>query len=191
MTTALEIAKYVLARTDRSITGKRLQKLVYFCDAWHMTALDRALFPAEPEAWKKGPVYRELWDRTGFSYFGVSEKAMPDVEVPTLPEDSKAIIESVLSYYDQYSDYQLIELAHEEGSPWKRVYVEYANNRIERESMREHYSGVIARNEARPALPVTVYNYVLQEDMDEIETSLDDATPAPGLVSMLIKAKTG
>jgi hypothetical protein len=156
-----------------------------------MTALDRALFDAEPEAWGKGPVYRELWSRTRYAYFGVNEKSMPDVEVPTLPEDSKAIVDSVLAYYDKFADDQLIDLAHEEGSPWKRVYVENANNRIARESMREHYSGVIARNEARPTLPVTVYNYVLQEDMDLIESSLDDATPAPGLVSMLIKAKTG
>lgn len=191
MTTALDIAKYVLARRPGyGMSGKRLQKLVYFCDVWHTTALDRALFDDAAEAWDNGPVYNSIWVRTRYAP-GVSDSSLNDLSVPALDDDTVATLDAVLDYYDQFSDQQLIDLAHEEGSPWDRVYVRRQNNVIERESMRQYYSGAIARNEARPPLPVTVYSYVSQEDMDDIESELNDATPAPGLISMLMKAKTG
>src|SRR5690606_39087452 len=134
------------------------------------------LVQSDPQAWRHGPVYRDVWDRTGYAYYGVNPNTdLRDVAIPPLDEDSRRVIDSVLEYYAQFSDDQLIDLAHEDGSPWHRVYAPGRNRPISHESMRQYYSGVIARNEARPALPVTVYSYLLQEDMDEIEASLEDS----------------
>jgi len=186
-----QVAKYVLSRSDHSLSGKKLQKLVYYCEAWHSTALDRPLTTEVPQAWDHGPVFRSLWDRLGYSFGLTFRSNLTDVPMPKLPEDSRAVLDAVLDFYGDWSERKLIDTSHDER-PWKKAREKFGRNApITHESMRKFYSGMIARNEARPNLPVSLYSYVLAEDMERIKSSLDDIAPSPGLVSMLVKAKTG
>ena len=42
------------------MTAKKLEKLVYYAQAWHLARHQRPLFPETIEAWAQGPVVRHL-----------------------------------------------------------------------------------------------------------------------------------
>ena len=67
MYTALEIAVWFLGAIDRKagdgITHLKLQKLVYYAQAWSLALLNRPLFDEEVEAWAHGPVVESIFQR--------------------------------------------------------------------------------------------------------------------------------
>ncbi len=62
MTSALDVAAYIL-RKQGPMTAMKLQKLVYYSQAWHLVWEERRLFEEAIEAWANGPVVRELYLR--------------------------------------------------------------------------------------------------------------------------------
>ena len=54
-TSALDVAEYILER-EGVIGTLKLQKLVYYCQAWSMVWNNRPLFPEDIEAWGRGAV---------------------------------------------------------------------------------------------------------------------------------------
>ncbi|MFF8917487.1 Panacea domain-containing protein [Streptomyces sp. NPDC015032] len=67
-TSVFDVAEYILqkhaaAEPDRpAMTAMKLQKLVYYCQAWHFAWEGRALFPEAIQAWASGPVCPELYE---------------------------------------------------------------------------------------------------------------------------------
>ena len=61
MASALDVAQYILDRRG-PMTAMKLQKLVYYSQAWSIVWDDDVLFPERIWAWKNGPVVRELWE---------------------------------------------------------------------------------------------------------------------------------
>lgn len=64
---ALELAIYVFARIQR-LNHMKLQKLIYYIDAWHLVFFYEPLINENFEAWVHGPVVREVWDFLKISY---------------------------------------------------------------------------------------------------------------------------
>jgi len=65
ITTAEEIADYFIWVANDSgsfISNLKLQKLVYYSQAWHLAIEDSALFEDDFEAWVHGPVIPTLFD---------------------------------------------------------------------------------------------------------------------------------
>ena len=60
MASVFDVAKYVLKKTGQ-ITTMKLQKLVYYCQAWSLAWDGKPLFPEEFKAWANGPVCQELF----------------------------------------------------------------------------------------------------------------------------------
>jgi len=61
MASAHDVARYILERAGQ-MSAMKLQKLVYYSQAWHLVWRSRPLFPETVEAWAKGPVVRELYN---------------------------------------------------------------------------------------------------------------------------------
>ncbi|WP_242089282.1 type II toxin-antitoxin system antitoxin SocA domain-containing protein [Curtobacterium sp. DN_7.5] len=110
MTDVLTVASYIeetlkLPRYDT----KKLQKLVYFAQAWSLAWTGKKIFPNQFEAWPDGPVVRELF------------RMQKHYELPaydgSLPLAQREIIDSVLAYYGQLGHQDLIDLTHEH-TPW-------------------------------------------------------------------------
>ena len=60
-----DVAEYFLAlanETGGTITNLKLQKLVYYAQAWHLANFDKPLFDAKFEAWVHGPVIPGLYE---------------------------------------------------------------------------------------------------------------------------------
>lgn len=185
MTEALELAKLILTRNKSPMNSVQLQKLVYYCQAWHVTALNKPLFSDTVQAWRYGPLVPKIWDRTRGQH--LVDASDIEANLPELDLASAQLVDAVLDYYSHFSPWTLVDMTHADA-PYKDVYVADANIPISIESMRMHYSGVVARNEARPAIQSFVYTYVEEDEFDQIQSSLDDETPATGLLDALKSA---
>ena len=56
-----ELANYILAKVG-SMTHLKLQKLVYYAEAYHLAYFEKSIIDDHFEAWLHGPVSRKLWD---------------------------------------------------------------------------------------------------------------------------------
>ena len=113
MASAHDVAAYILARQGR-MTAMKLQKLVYYSQAWSVVWDERPLFREKVEAWANGPVVRELYDAHRGS-FEVTE--WPRGDARRLSGDERATIDAVLDFYGGKSAQWLSDLTHRE-QPW-------------------------------------------------------------------------
>lgn len=95
----------------------RLEKLVYYAQAWHLALTDEPLFVDELEAWRNGPVVRELWER----HRGRRRvDAWPAGDPEKLKGESRQVISLVCQVYGRLSGDELSELTHSEA-PWRQA----------------------------------------------------------------------
>ncbi len=113
MASAHDVAAYILARRGR-MTAMKLQKLVYYSQAWSVVWDERPLFPERIEAWANGPVVRELYDVHRGS-FEVTE--WPRGDAHRLTGGERETIDSVLDFYGDKPAQWLSDLTHRE-QPW-------------------------------------------------------------------------
>ncbi|RZK27839.1 MAG: DUF4065 domain-containing protein, partial [Hymenobacter sp.] len=56
----IDVAAYCLERQG-PLGAMKLQKLVYYCQAWHLVVFNAPLYLEEIQAWAYGPVVYELY----------------------------------------------------------------------------------------------------------------------------------
>lgn len=123
MYTAETIANWFLNNIDResgnSITNLKLQKLLYYAQAWYMVLTENKeepiLFDERIEAWSHGPVVREIYNKYSEMRYNAILRPEADVE---LDEETEEILKEVLRVYGKYEASYLEELTHQED-PWK------------------------------------------------------------------------
>ena len=148
MVSALDVASYILARSGQ-MTAMKLQKLVYYCQAWSLVWDDKPMFHEKIEAWINGPVIPQLFDAHRGQY-GVNEIAAGDPR--KLSEEQKETIKAVLKFYGTKSSQWLSELTHKEA-PWRKAREkagltdrERGNAEITHEDMYEYYDGLVSKD---------------------------------------------
>ncbi len=97
------------------MTAMKLQKLVYYAQAWSLVWEDRPLFDERIEAWANGPVVPALYERHR-GMFRVEH--WPGGDPGKLTEDDKSTVEAVLNFYGDKSSQWLSDLTHSEA-PWR------------------------------------------------------------------------
>ncbi len=142
MATVHDVAAYVLQRQGRMTTWK-LQKLVYYCQAWSLVWDERPIFDAEIQAWANGPVVRDLYDRHR-GVFAVT--SWPDGDSTQLTDDERGTVDGVLEFYGLKTSQWLSDLTHSE-KPWIEARGglapgERGSQPISLDSMHEYYSGL-------------------------------------------------
>ena len=113
MAYVLDVAEYIL-RKQGSMTAMKLQKLVYYCQAWSLVWDSRPIFNERVEAWANGPVVPELYN----AHRGRFEVASVGGNPGALDQDSVDTIEAVLGLYGTKSAQWLSDLTHQED-PWR------------------------------------------------------------------------
>jgi len=96
------------------ITNIRLQKLLYYAQAWYLALKAKPLFADTFEAWPNGPVQPDVY--AAFSRFGTSQIERPAAQI-TLPKAVESHLGEVLRAYGRMSAYELSLLACQEA-PW-------------------------------------------------------------------------
>jgi uncharacterized phage-associated protein len=124
------------------LTAMKLEKLVYYSQAWSLVWDEAALFPERIEAWAGGPVTPSLYYRHRGQFNVSSWDGDPSVLTPTQHET----VDSVLKYYGGKTAQWLSDLTHSE-SPWidarkGLASLERGNHEITIASMAEYYGGL-------------------------------------------------
>ncbi|WP_131748048.1 type II toxin-antitoxin system antitoxin SocA domain-containing protein [Frankia sp. Cppng1_Ct_nod] len=109
-----DVAALILERLGPMDTW-RLQKLVYYSQAWHLAKHSDPLFDAEIQAWSKGPVTKALYDRHAGA-FGVH--SWPSGDSRRLGTRARQIVAWVIEQYGDLSGEELSRLTHAEA-PWR------------------------------------------------------------------------
>jgi len=135
--------EYYLVNKIQPITTMKLQKLVYYCQAWSLVWDEKPLFNEPIEAWINGPVVRKLFYYHQGSYIITS---MMHGNPAILRQEQKETINGVLDYYGDKPSQWLIDLTHME-KPWKSARkgmpdTERGNRVISWDSMAEYYTSI-------------------------------------------------
>lgn len=113
--TAMDVAAYILQKMGKISTIK-LQKLVYYCQAWSLVWDDAPLFSNKIEAWANGPVIPDLFYlHKGLFY--IDFETLPYGNPSKLNSVQKETVDAVLGYYGEKEAQWLVELSHLED-PW-------------------------------------------------------------------------
>ncbi|WP_414608918.1 Panacea domain-containing protein [Stenotrophomonas pavanii] len=115
----LDVAKYI-TKSSGEMSAMKLQKLAYYCQAWHMVWDDQELFAEDFQAWANGPVAPSLYEIHRGMFQVNPELFKKSGKVSNLSKDAKNSIDKVLSFYGTKSAFWLSNLTHQED-PWKNA----------------------------------------------------------------------
>ena len=142
MASVFDVVAFVLERQG-SMTTWKLQKLVYYCQAWSLVWDDDILFPEEIEAWANGPVVRELYNAHRSKYrISCLRKGHPK----SLTETQRKTVDAMLAFYGDRSPQWLSDLTHME-TPWQSARQGFpdgmrGNTIIPKEALAEYYGSL-------------------------------------------------
>lgn len=143
MATVHDVAAYILDKSG-PMTAMKLQKLVYYCQAWSLVWEEKALFRDRIEAWANGPVVPKLY-QSHRGHFKVKTWSRGDST--RLTPEERETADAVLDYYGPKSSQWLSELTHREN-PWLEARGDLApgergSSVISHAAMAEYYSSLI------------------------------------------------
>jgi uncharacterized phage-associated protein len=116
MATVHDVAAYILVKRG-PMSAMKLQKLVYYSQAWSLVWDERPLFGDRIEAWANGPVVPALYALHRGEFQLSRWKAGDPARITG---DSKETVDAVLSFYGRKPAHWLSELSHRED-PWKNA----------------------------------------------------------------------
>jgi uncharacterized phage-associated protein len=144
MASALDVAKFILKKHG-PMSAMKLQKLVYYCQAWSLVWDDAPIFSEKIKAWANGPVVPSLY-QAHKGRFNVEAKHVggdPDA----LDENERLTVLAVLKYYGDKSGQWLSEVTHQEP-PWAEARKglkpgERGSSEISKAAMAEYYGALL------------------------------------------------
>lgn len=121
------VTDYVNSKGE-TISPKKLQKLIFYVEAWHLVHFNKPLIDEDFEAWVHGPVVPELYHELKKFKFNnikiindelesVTERIEKVAKNNNLSNDQLELIYSVLNKYASLTSFELELLTHNE-SPW-------------------------------------------------------------------------
>lgn len=143
--TVFDVAEAILQKAG-PMTAMKLQKLVYYAQAWSLVWDERPLFDARIEAWANGPVCRQLY---------AAHRQMFQVQTGLFQGDPRSLdpaaietIDRVVEFYGKQSAQWLSDLSHLE-QPWQAARARAGvaegtacEEEITLADMHEYYSGL-------------------------------------------------
>ncbi len=121
----------------------KLEKLVYYAQAWSLVWDEKPVFNERIEAWAAGPVVPALYYRHRNQFMIDSwENGDPDKLAP----EQRETLDAILGFYGDKSAQWLSDLTHKED-PWITARrglapLERGNREITHASMQEYYQAV-------------------------------------------------
>jgi uncharacterized phage-associated protein len=147
MVSSLDVAEYILQQKG-PITSMKLQKLVYYSQAWSLALEQEPIFEEPIEAWEDGPMVRTLAEsqRDQAHVFSI-----PHGDPERLTAEQKETIDAVVIYYGQKTAQWLEDMTYTED-PWRLARENssggkpsggrWSEKTISHQAMKEYYSGL-------------------------------------------------
>ena len=120
VTTANKVADYFLCFCREHgdyLTNLKLQKLVYYAQAWHLALSGKPLFDDEIQAWIHGPVIPTVYQRfkkCGYDPIGIQ------VEAPDFDVKIKKYLAKIFDVFGKFTAWDLQQMTHQE-LPWRNA----------------------------------------------------------------------
>jgi len=143
MASVLDVAAYIL-KDHGPMSAMKLQKLVYYSQAWSLVWDEEPLFPERIEAWVYGPVCPTLYaHHRGQTSVDSISGGDPD----RLSEVQEETVDVILRDYGDKPSWWLTDLTHMER-PWLDARAgcadgEPCEREISQDAMRDYYSGLL------------------------------------------------
>ena len=138
-----DVAAFIISKL-RPIDSMKLQKLLYYAQAWSLVWDERPVFSDKIEAWANGPVVRDVFKAYQGKY-KISKARFGD---PTaLKSVEKDTVNAVLKHYGGKTGFFLSELTHRER-PWMDARAgiapgELSDQEITKAAMLEYYGSLV------------------------------------------------
>lgn len=139
----LDVAEYAASLLSRGSTYMKLQKILYYAQAESLCTYKKPLFNEKIQAWRGGPVVRELYDKhQGYQFLTTIKLGNTDA----LSIEQKTCVNWAIDKYGKLDGDTLSHLTHVE-KPWleaRRSLPEDApsDNEITSKSIFEYYSSL-------------------------------------------------
>ena len=111
------VAEYILSLSSPEvgdiISNLKLQKLLYYCQGFHLALYNKPLFSEEIQHWDHGPVVPKAYH----IYKSHDSNAIPvprNADFSKLSKEQKTVINEVFNSYGQYSAWKLTQFTHTE-----------------------------------------------------------------------------
>lgn len=159
---AIAVANYFveLSNEDDNVNLPllKLMKLVYIGYGFCLALLNRSIINENydrVEAWKYGPVIPSVYH--SFKHHGSNnitecakivkdfdEFGMPELITPRVnDEQERMVLRFVWNRYKSFEAMQLVNLLHQDNTPWKFCYAPGENNEIPQEITKMYYDAVV------------------------------------------------
>ena len=142
MLSVFDVAAYIVKEMGQVTTWK-LQKLLYYSQAWSLVWDEMPLFVEEFEAWSNGPACREFYNfHKGMFLLQELPRGNPEL----LTDDQKSTVDAIVRAYGNKSPQWLSASTHVED-PWKDARRglppgRRGNSVISKESMQMYYGSL-------------------------------------------------
>jgi uncharacterized phage-associated protein len=121
LSVAQELVRLSLSEPEPDpLTNLRLQKLLYYAQAWSLMVRGSELFPEDMEARRHGPVVPDVYRHfaEGSSSAIVAAERVTESD---LSDDEREFVGRVWEAYKRYSAVRLAEMMHDE-TPWRKAW---------------------------------------------------------------------
>jgi len=120
---AINVAKYLLYKANfdgESITNLKMQKLLYYAQAWYLVNHSKPLFKDDIKAWKYGPIIEEAYHHfKRFRYSPISFLNSEKIE-NKIPAKEKIYLDEFYKTFIRFSASDLTQASHNDD-PWKNT----------------------------------------------------------------------
>lgn len=147
-----EVAKYFIYRSQqekKEITNKKLQKLLYYAQAWSLVLKKDRLFSDKFQAWIHGPaIPRVYFEFKQFGFGNINVKI--DYKTIKLDDEEKELLDNIWKIYGKnYTASYLEALTHSE-EPWQEARegiedYEASDKEISEATMKDYYGQKIQK----------------------------------------------
>ncbi len=172
LSVARELVKLSLSGDEPDpLTNLRLQKLLYYAQAWSLVIRESELFSDELEAWGQGPVVPAAYHALSDGPIRVEAFA----GAPVLRDEEAEFVRRLWEAYSPYSALQLSKMVREEA-PWLKARENRpkdggGNNAISVLDLEAYFGG-----QTMPA-PLAAFAHELRKRGEEAERRLAELAP--------------
>jgi uncharacterized phage-associated protein len=146
------VADYFIWQSNKNhkkITNKKLQKLLYYSQAWHLVFSGSKLFKDNIEAWIHGPAIPPVYFE--YKVFGYNPiiKKVPTSSIEQIDPDIIELLDEIWQVYGKYDAEYLEILTHNEA-PWQKAregldVCDTSKNIIKTKDMKSFYSALLEK----------------------------------------------
>ena len=159
---AMDVAKHIITAfyskdkeidegVSEGVSNLKLQKLLYFCQAFSLAKLDRPMFEEDICAWKYGPVVKEVYEKYKEHKNNPLPKPKTEKQNINVSNECKKIISEMLEIFGGYSAIRLMGITHSH-KPWKdlkkKVEKGERNIIISQKAIQKYYKPILSEEYA-------------------------------------------